>query len=216
MRTSVITADRVFHPATSRLRPACSLLLCLIAAFAAMNTSADSPATVSSTTQLATFGGGCFWCMEAVFQTVDGVKSSTSGFAGGAAVNPTYEQVCTGTTGHAEVIQVAFDPARISYEKLLELFWKAHDPTTLNRQGHDHGTQYRSVILYHNEAQKLAAGKSKRAAQARFHDPIVTQIVPLVKFYRAEDYHQDYFRKHPEAAYCRAVIKPKLEKLEKH
>ncbi len=192
------------------------LLLCLTASLAAMNTSAEPPKTSATKTQLATFGGGCFWCMEAVFQTVDGVKSSTSGYAGGIAVNPTYEEVCTGTTGHAEVIQIEFDPARISYEKLLELFWKAHDPTTLNRQGHDHGTQYRSIILFHNEAQKLAAEKSKRAAQAKLANPIVTQIVPLVKFYRAEDYHQDYFRKHPDAAYCRAVIQPKLDKLKNH
>lgn len=192
------------------------LLLYLIASFSVMNASAESPKSSASKTALATFGGGCFWCMEAVFQTVDGVKSSTSGYAGGTAVNPTYEEVCTGTTGHAEVIQVEFDPAIISYEKLLELFWKAHDSTTLNRQGHDHGTQYRSVILYHNEAQKLAAEKSKRAAQTKLANPIVTQIVPLVKFHRAEDYHQDYFRKHPEAAYCRAVIQPKLEKLKNH
>lgn len=192
------------------------LLLCLIASLAAMKTSAEPPKPAATKTKLATFGGGCFWCMEAVYQLMDGVKSSTSGYAGGTVPDPTYEQVCTGATGHAEVIQVEFDLARISYEKLLETFWKAHDPTTLNRQGHDHGTQYRSVIFYHNEAQKLAAEKSKRAAQSHFKDPIVTQIVPLVKFYRAEDYHQDYFRKHPDAAYCRVVIKPKLEKLEKH
>lgn len=191
-------------------------LLCLTAFLAAMNVSAEFPKASGSKTQIATFGGGCFWCMEAVFQTVDGVLSSTSGYAGGTAVNPTYEQVCTGNTGHAEVIQLEFDPARISYEKLLEIFWKAHDPTTLNRQGHDHGAQYRSVILYHNEAQKVAAEKSKRAAQAHFKDPIVTQIVPLVKFYRAEDYHQDYFRKHPDQAYCRIVIQPKLDKLKNH
>ena len=181
-----------------------------------MNTSAESPKTSDSKTQRATFGGGCFWCLEAVYQTVNGILSSTSGFAGGTALNPTYEQVCTGTTGHAEVIQLEFDPARISYEKLLEIFWKAHDPTTLNYQGHDHGTQYRSIILYHTEAQKIAAEKSKREAQARFKNPIVTQIIPLVKFYRAEDYHQDYFRKHPDAAYCRIVIQPKLEKLKNH
>jgi len=192
------------------------LLLCLIASLAAMNTSAEPPKPAAAKTELATFGGGCFWCTEAVYQTMEGVKSSTSGYAGGIAINPTYEQICTGTTGHAEVIQVEFDPARISYETLLETFWKAHDPTTLNRQGNDRGTQYRSVIFYHNEAQKLVAEKSKRAAQARFQDPIVTQIVPLTKFYRAEDYHQDYFRKHPEAGYCRVVIKPKLDKLKKH
>ncbi|MCX6906437.1 MAG: peptide-methionine (S)-S-oxide reductase MsrA [Verrucomicrobia bacterium] len=181
-----------------------------------MNTSAEPPKTSTAKTELATFGGGCFWCMEAVYQTMEGVKSSTSGYAGGTVPDPTYEQVCTGTTGHAEVIQVEFDPARISYGKLLETFWKVHDPTTLNRQGNDRGTQYRSVIFYHNEAQKLAAEKSKRAAQAKFQDPIVTQIVTLTKFYRAEDYHQDYYRKHPEQGYCRVVIKPKLDKLKKH
>jgi peptide-methionine (S)-S-oxide reductase len=191
------------------------LLLCLTASLAAMNTSAE-PSKPAAKTELATFGGGCFWCLEAVFQLVDGVKSSTSGYAGGTVPNPTYEQVCSGATGHAEVIQVEFDPARVSFEKLLETFWKMHDPTTLNRQGNDHGTQYRSVILYHNEAQKLAAEKSKRAAQAKCADPIVTQIVPLKKFYRAEDYHQDYYRKHPEQGYCRIVIKPKVDKFKKH
>ena len=216
MRTSDTAAKTTSHPGNRRSPAPLHLLLCLIVSFAAMNTSAESPKTANSKTQRATFGGGCFWCMEAVFQTVDGVLSSTSGFAGGTALNPTYEQVCTGTTGHAEVIQLEFDPARISYEKLLEIFWKAHDPTTLNYQGHDHGTQYRSIILYHTEAQKIAAEKSKREAQARFKNPIVTQIIPLVKFYRAEDYHQDYFRKHPDAAYCRIVIQPKLEKLKNH
>ena len=191
-------------------------LLCLFAFLAVMNASAESPKTSASKTQRATFGGGCFWCMEAVYQTLDGVLSSTSGYAGGTAENPTYEQVCTGSTGHAEVIQLEFDPARISYEKLLEIFWKAHDPTTLNRQGHDRGSQYRSIILYQNEAQKLAAEKSKKAAQTHHQDPIVTQIVPLVKFYRAEEYHQDYFRKHPDQAYCRIVIQPKLDKLKQH
>jgi len=192
------------------------LLLCLTASLAAMNTSAEPAKTAAIKTELATFGGGCFWCTEAVYQTMEGVKSSTSGYAGGTVPDPTYEQVCTGTTGHAEVIQVEFDPARISYEKILETFWKAHDPTTLNRQGNDRGTQYRSVIFYHSEAQKLAAEKSKRAAQAKFADPIVTQIAPLTKFYRAEDYHQDYYRKHPEQGYCRVIIKPKLDKLKKH
>lgn len=192
------------------------LLLCLTASLAVMNTSAEPPKTSASKTELATFGTGCFWCTEAVFQTMEGVKSSVSGYAGGTTPDPTYERVCTGTTGHAEVIQVEFDPARISYEKLLQMFWKIHDPTTLNRQGNDRGTQYRSVIFYHNEAQKLAAEKSKLAAQARFREPIVTQIVPLTKFYRAEDYHQDYYRKHPEQGYCRIVIKPKLDKLKNH
>jgi peptide-methionine (S)-S-oxide reductase len=163
--------------------------------------------------QTATFGGGCFWCAEAVFQRIPGVKSVTSGFAGGTTSNPSYEDVCTGTTGHAEVIQIQFDPAVISYDKLLEIFWEAHDPTTLNRQGNDTGTQYRSIILYTDDAQKLAAEKSKAAAASHYSSPIVTQIVPLTKFYSAEDYHQDYYNQHMHQGYCEFVIRPKLQKL---
>ncbi len=160
-----------------------------------MNAAPDSKTSgPSSTRQLATLGGGCFWCTEAIFETFQGVKSVTSGYAGGTAANPTYKQVCSGTTGHAEVIQIEFDPSKISYEQLLDIFWEAHDPTTLNKQGADAGTQYRSIILYHDEAQKKAAEKSKAAAAAHFKEPIVTEIVPLTKFYPAEDYHQDYFR----------------------
>ena len=166
-------------------------------------------------TETATFGGGCFWCMEAVFERLPGVKSVTSGFAGGHTANPTYEQVCTGTTGHAEVTQIEFDPSKISYEKLLDVFWQAHDPTTLNRQGADEGTQYRSVIFYHNDAQKGAVEKSKAAAQKNFKHPIVTEIVPFTKFYPAESYHQEYYDNNSNAPYCRAIIAPKLEKLEK-
>jgi peptide-methionine (S)-S-oxide reductase len=166
-------------------------------------------------TELATFGGGCFWCQEAVFRELAGVKSVASGYAGGRVPNPTYQQVCTGKTGHAEVIQIEFDPQKTSCERLLAMFWKLHDPTTLNRQGPDTGTQYRSIILYHNEAQKQAAEKSKAEAQKHFNNPIVTEIVPLQNFYRAEEYHQDYFHKNPHDAYCRINIPPKLEKLEK-
>src|SRR5213594_2260649 len=166
-------------------------------------------------TETATLGGGCFWCTEAIYQMLPGVKSVTSGYAGGTKENPTYQQVCTGDTGHAEVIQVEFDPKVVSYEKILETFWEAHDPTTLNRQGADSGTQYRSIILYNNEAQKAAAEKSKAAAQKHFKDPIVTQIVPLKAFYKAEDYHQDYYRSNSDQPYCRAVIRPKVEKFEK-
>ena len=166
-------------------------------------------------TETATFGGGCFWCMEAEFQRVPGVISVESGFAGGHTENPTYEDVCTGQTGHAEVTQITFDPQKVSYEKLLDYFWDAHDPTTLNRQGADVGTQYRSVILYSSEAQKAAAEKSKAEAQKRFKDPIVTQIVPLKKFYKAEDYHQDYYNNNSNAPYCQVVIRPKLQKFEK-
>ena len=153
--------------------------------------------------------------MEAVFQMLPGVKSVISGFAGGTTENPTYQQVCSGLTGHAEVIRVKFDPRVLSYEKLLETFWQAHDPTTLNRQGPDSGTQYRSVIFYRNPAQKEAAEKSKAQAQRRFHNQVVTEIVPLTAFYAAEAYHQDYYRNHLSAPYCRAIIEPKVQKMEK-
>jgi peptide-methionine (S)-S-oxide reductase len=165
--------------------------------------------------EIATLGGGCFWCTEAVFQMLPGVKSVTSGYAGGAKENPTYKEVCSGDTGHAEVIQITYDPKRVAYEKLLEAFWEAHDPTTLNRQGGDGGTQYRSIILYSSDAQQAAAEKSKAGAQKHFAKPIVTEIVPLKKFYRSEDYHQDYYRSNPDQPYCRAVIRPKVEKFEK-
>lgn len=166
-------------------------------------------------TELATIGGGCFWCTEAIYQMLPGVKSAVSGYAGGEEPNPTYREVCSGKTGHAEVIQVEFDPAVISYDQVLDTFWEAHDPTTLNRQGADRGTQYRSIILYHNEEQKAAAEKSKTAAQKNFSSPIVTEIVPLTKFWPAEDYHQEYYELNPNAGYCRAVIRPKIEKFEK-
>jgi peptide-methionine (S)-S-oxide reductase len=166
-------------------------------------------------TETADFGGGCFWCMEAVFERLPGVVSVTSGFAGGTTENPTYREVCTETTGHAEVTEVAFDPAKISYARLLEVFWQAHDPTTLNRQGADVGTSYRSIILYRDKKQQLLAEKSKLAAQGDFKKPIVTEIVPLKKFYKAEDYHQQYFDNHTNAPYCQVIIAPKLQKLEK-
>jgi len=185
----------------------------------ALNAQATPTNSMSSTefnkTELATFGGGCFWCMEAVFERLPGVKSVTSGFAGGRTANPTYEQVCTGATGHAEVTQIEFNPARISYEKLLDVFWQAHDPTTLNRQGADEGTQYRSIILYHGDTQRLATEKSKVAAQKNFMRPIVTEIASFTKFYPAEDYHQAYYDNNSSAPYCQIVIAPKLEKLEK-
>ena len=153
--------------------------------------------------------------MEAEFQQVTGVISVTSGFAGGHTENPTYQQVCSGDTGHAEVTQIEFDPQKVSYAKLLKYFWDAHDPTTLNRQGADEGTQYRSIILYNSEAQKQAAIKSKVEAQNNFKKPIVTEIVPLKKFYKAEDYHQNYYNNNPGMPYCQVVIEPKLEKFEK-
>lgn len=168
----------------------------------------------ASKTELATIGGGCFWCTEAVLERVPGVLKAVSGYAGGKNANPTYEDVCTGRTGHAEVIQVEFDPTVVSYEKILEVFFEAHDPTTLNRQGADEGTQYRSVIFYHDEAQHVTAGRAKLAAQAHWPDPIVTEIAPLTKFYPAEKYHQDYFKNNPTQGYCSFVIKPKMKKLE--
>ena len=162
--------------------------------------------------QLATVGGGCFWCVEAVYQTVPGIQGVISGYAGGSVPNPTYEQVSGGGTGHAEVVQIAFDPEKISYEKVVDLFWKAHDPTTMNRQGADTGTQYRSIILYSDDEQKKAAEKSKAAAQAQVKSPIVTEIVPLTTFYPAEKYHQDFFENNPSHPYNQAVTRPKVEK----
>ena len=191
----------------------------LLLAAGALNpaTLAQSNHSMNTTnkTEIATLGGGCFWCMEAVYERLPGVISVTSGFAGGYAANPTYQQVCAGGTGHAEVTQIEFDPAKISYRKLLDVFWQAHDPTTLNRQGADEGTQYRSIILYHSEAQKLAAEKSMAEAQKNFKRPIVTEIVPFTHFYRAEDYHQEYYDNNSSAPYCQIVIAPKLKKLEK-
>ena len=161
----------------------------------------------------ATLGGGCFWCVEAVYEGVGGIQSVVSGYAGGTTSGPTYEEVCSGTTGHAEVVQITYDPGKISYEKILDLFWQAHDPTTVNRQGADVGTQYRSIILYHDEQQKKSAEASKAKAAGRYPTPLVTEIVPLRHFYAAEEYHQDYFRKNPHAPYCVYVIRPKLEKV---
>jgi peptide-methionine (S)-S-oxide reductase len=190
----------------------------LLLAASALNFSAPAQTNSMNTThktEIADLGGGCFWCMEAVFERLPGVISVTSGFAGGTTENPTYQQVCTETTGHAEVTEIEFDPAKISYQKLLEVFWQAHDPTTLNRQGADEGTSYRSIILYRDGKQKLFAEKSKLEAQQNFKHPIVTEIVPLKKFYKAEDYHQEYYDNNSNAPYCQVVIAPKLEKLEK-
>ena len=161
----------------------------------------------------AVLGGGCFWCVEAVYQSQPGIKAVVSGYAAGKNPNPTYEEVCTGRSGHAEVVEIAYDPAVISYEKILELFWDAHDPTTLNRQGADEGTQYRSIIIAQNPAQREAAEKSKAAAQAKFRNPIVTEIVDFTEFFPAEDYHQDFSERNPGHPYVRAVIDPKLRKI---
>lgn len=160
-----------------------------------------------------TLAGGCFWCTEAVFVLIPGVETSVSGYANGTQPNPTYQQVCTGTTGHAEVVQLTFDPAVVSLDQLLETFWKAHDPTTLNRQGADTGTQYRSGIYTTSEAQLAVSLASKEKAQAKQGGKIVTEVTPLVSFWPAEEYHQNYFARNPEQAYCRAAIPPKLKKL---
>jgi peptide-methionine (S)-S-oxide reductase len=193
------------------------ILFCTILVAGALNLAAVAQSTNLMNTnkiETATLGGGCFWCMEAVYERLPGVLSVTSGFAGGHVVNPTYQDVCGGDTGHAEVTQITFDPAKISYDQLLKVFWQAHDPTTLNRQGADEGTQYRSIILYHDEKQRLLAEKSKLAAQENFRSPIVTEIVPFTKFYPAEDYHQGYYDANSSQPYCQVVITPKLEKLE--
>jgi len=163
----------------------------------------------------ATIGGGCFWCIEAVYERIDGVINVVSGYAGGKTANPTYKEVSSGRTGHAEVVQITYDPEKISYKEILDLFWKAHDPTTLNRQGADVGTQYRSIILYENEDQRKTAEKSiqELGKSGFYRRDIVTEVDPLDVFYPAEDYHQDYFENNPNAGYCRIVIQPKLEKL---
>jgi peptide-methionine (S)-S-oxide reductase len=163
----------------------------------------------------ALLGGGCFWCIEAVYRRVRGVESAISGYAGGKRKNPSYEQVCTGATGHAEVVEVTFDPDIITYGEILEIFWAIHDPTTLNAQGADRGTQYRSVIYYYNEQQRQAALESIRKAQNDWNDPIVTELSPLSEFYPAEPYHQNYYDEHPTQGYCYAVIAPKIEKFMK-
>ncbi|MFB6105132.1 MAG: peptide-methionine (S)-S-oxide reductase MsrA [Halobacteriaceae archaeon] len=162
---------------------------------------------------LATFGGGCFWCTEAAFKELAGVDSVTSGYAGGDTEDPTYEEVCSGSTGHAEVVQLEYDPEEIGYEALLEVFFATHDPTKLNRQGPDVGTQYRSIVLYHDDDQRRLAEAYIEALDAEYDDDVVTELEPLETFYPAEEYHQDYFEKHPEDAYCQAHARPKVEKV---
>ena len=171
-----------------------------------------------SSQEVAAFGSGCFWCSEAVFSELKGVLKVEPGYAGGTVPNPSYEDVCTDTTGHAEVAQVTFDPSAISYRELLEVLFSTHDPTTLNRQGADEGTQYRSVIFYSTEAQRREAEEMTRelTREKVFRDPIVTEVVPLKAFYPAEDYHREYFKRNPSQPYCRAVIAPKLAKFRSH
>lgn len=177
------------------------------------NTMSDQQGSLET----ATFGAGCFWCVEAIFQNLEGVKTVASGYSGGSIKNPSYKEVCTGRTGHAEVIQITYDPAKISYDELLEVFWKTHDPTTLNKQGADEGTQYRSAVFYHNEKQKeLAESYKKKLDEAgAFDKPIVTEISPFTVFYKAEDYHQNYYNQNSDQPYCTFVIRPKLDKFEK-
>jgi len=172
---------------------------------------------MSNQLEIATFGAGCFWCIEAVFQKLKGVRTVVPGYAGGEVENPTYQQICTGATGHAEVAQIAFDPDVISFEELLSVFWRTHDPTTLNRQGADVGTQYRSVVFYHGEEQRAIAEKSKQKTDAAglWPDPIVTEIAPLTNYYEAEDTHHNYYLLNPEQSYCLMVIDPKIRKLTK-
>lgn len=173
--------------------------------------------TESAGTEGATLAGGCFWCLEAIFKEVGGVEKVTSGYTGGTTTNPTYQEVCTGTTGHAEAVQVVFNPGKISYREILQIFFSIHDPTTANRQGGDVGTQYRSAIFYHDDRQRATAEALVRELnEARlWKKPIVTQVAPLENFYPAEDYHREYFLRHPEQSYCQVVISPKVDKFRK-
>ena len=189
-----------------------------IFAFTFYNNNEDGNKLMENTTfEKATLGSGCFWCTETIFDKLKGVESAVSGYSGGQTKNPTYAEICTGETGHAEVIQVTFDPSVISYSELLEVFWKVHDPTTLNRQGNDVGTQYRSVVFYHNDEQKQLAESYKiKLEEAKvYSDPIVTEITKFDKFYKAENYHQDYYEQNKREPYCSFVITPKLEKFKK-
>lgn len=183
---------------------------------AALAMTAVSPASAATPRlESLVLGGGCFWCTEAAYELLPGVKAVVSGYAGGHVPNPTYEQICGKQTGHAEVIRIDYDPAVVSLEKLLDYFWHVHNPTQVGGQGNDHGPQYRSIILYANADQKAAAEKSRAKAAQEFRDPITTEIVALEKFWVAEDYHQDYFRRNPNQGYCSYVIAPKIRKLEK-
>lgn len=196
------------------------LLVASLGFMACGNSNANNPLPKTEPTpippnmKVATFGNGCFWCTEAIFQQLKGVSKVESGYSGGHVKNPSYREVCNGTTGHAEVIQITYDPAVISFEELLEVFWKTHDPTTLNRQGADVGTQYRSAVFYHDEEQKKLAEeyKAKLDKAGIWPDPIVTEITAFANFYKAEDYHQNYFNLNGNQPYCRAVIVPKVEK----
>lgn len=192
-------------------------LLLFAPAVSGQTISAENMNDRSGRLDTATLGAGCFWCVEAIFEQLNGVEKVVSGYTGGHVPNPSYEEVCTGVTGHAEVTRIYYDPGVISFEELLEVFWQTHDPTTLNRQGADVGTQYRSAIFYHNEDQKQIAEtlKEKLNASGAFKDPVITEISPLSAFYEAENYHQEYYQNNGDQPYCRLVIRPKLEKFEK-
>lgn len=198
-----------------------SIVLLILASCASKpkyRTMSASLVNVNENVDTATFGTGCFWCTEAIFEQLNGVLKVTSGYSGGEVVNPTYKQVCTGTTGHAECVQVTYEPDKISYDELLEVFWQVHDPTTLNRQGADVGTQYRSAIFYHNDEQKEKAEhyKVELNKSGAFPNPVVTEVTAFEKFYPAEDYHQEYYQNNKNAnPYCAVVIRPKLEKFQK-
>ncbi|MEY4487867.1 MAG: hypothetical protein RIQ79_375 [Verrucomicrobiota bacterium] len=205
---------RLFH----RLLPL--LTLCTLAMTACADSSSDpvksaAPVVIPANAETLVLGGGCFWCVEAAYELVPGVLAAESGYAGGARANPSYEQVCTGVSGHAEVVKITFDPAKVTRDQLVDFFWDIHNPTTLNRQGNDEGTQYRSVIYYANEAEKAVILASRDRANPAWDGKIVTEISPLPTFYPAEAYHQDYYRNNPSAGYCRVVIKPKIDKLKK-
>ena len=207
------------NPIINRCLVAMLGLLCGTAGLLAQ----DSPSVqtrsgdASSQFETATFGGGCFWCVEAVFENMEGVRDVVSGYAGGQLANPSYQQVSTGLTGHAEVCQIYFDPKKVGYNKLLEVFMKTHDPTTRDKQGPDRGTQYRSVIFYHSDEQKASAETliDRLNAEEAYRSKVVTEVVPFTQFYLAEEYHQDYYRKHPNESYCRLYIRPKIAKFRK-
>lgn len=213
LRVAVFTAQMARSP---------KLLLVFAGAIASLQflsiAMADTPdsskeSTKPAPTETLVVGGGCFWCVEAAYDLLDGVTQVESGYAGGSTENPDYKKVCTGKTGHAEVVRIHYDPSKVSLRELVDFFWEAHDPTTLNRQGVDVGTQYRSIILYQNEEQRKVIEASLAGARKRFSEPVVTQVVPLEKFYVAEVSHQDYFANNPNAGYCRVVIAPKIAKL---
>jgi peptide-methionine (S)-S-oxide reductase len=180
--------------------------------FNTMNTNQNQPINTSGNIEVATLGGGCFWCVEAIFQDLKGVEQVESGYSGGPSANPMYKEICTGLSGHAEVIQVTFDPAKLSYQDILRIFFTVHDPTTLNRQGNDVGTQYRSVIYYHSAAQKSIAESVIQEAGAAWDNPIVTELTAFDQFYKAEEYHQNYYKDNPNQGYCSFIIAPKVRK----